>query len=292
MNFQIRGIILTIIAFLLILGISGCIDQSRKAEEFLKEAQKHYKKAVNLAQEWTTLVSEPQSSEEFREAVSKGKEKLEEASNEIELTKKSLKEVKKLNVPDWRKRHADLLLKVCEKEIEVLGVAKEASKELQKIMEYVDELEAFSDSFSKAASHFEVLSNYLNKEKWEEAKKEAQEAKKDLESAESSLNKLGNLNIPGVDECLKAIDFSKKLADASYRYADAARRKNYSQASKAAADIKKHSNDLGKVDLTKLDFNSFIDNSLKPYLDKMDILEKEAKQLASSADRLYNKNTK
>jgi Asp-tRNA(Asn)/Glu-tRNA(Gln) amidotransferase C subunit len=273
-------------------GVLGCLDQSGKAEEFLKKAQKHYRNGVENAKEWTTLVSKPQNAKEFREAISEGKKKLKKAAEEIELSQENLREIKKLNVPDWRKRHADLLLKVCEKEIEALQVAEEASKELERIMGYVDELEAFSSSFSEAASHFNTLSDYINKEKWSEAKKEAEEAKKKLESAKSSLNKLKELDISGIDGYLKAVDLSIKLAKASSRYADAAKRKDYSTANDAASDIKKYSQDLEKMKLSKLDFNSFIDDSLEPYLNRIDRLAEEAEQLANSADKLYNENVK
>lgn len=258
----------------------------------MKEAQNHYQKAVNLAQEWSSLFKELQNPYEFSKAIDKGERKLKEALREIELTEKSLRKIKRLNVPDWRKRHADLLLKVSEKEREALEVAKEASQELQKIMGYAVEIEGFIGSWGEASSHFETLSEHLKKERWREAQKEAEEAKKDLESAQSRLKKLLNLNIPGVSEFLKAVDISKKLAEASSRYASAAKEKNYYQANKAASEIKKYSHALEKLNLSQFDFNSFLDSSLKPYLDKIEKLENEAKQLATSADNLYRENTK
>lgn len=292
MNLRMRKLSLIIFILLLLTALLGCLDQSGKAEEFLKKAQKHYRSGVENAKEWTALVSKPQNAKEFKEAISEGRKKLEKAAKEIELSQENLREIKKLNVPDWRKRHADLLLKVCEKEIEALQVAEEASKELERIMDYVDELEAFSSSFSEAASHFNTLSDYINKEKWSEAKKEAEEAKKKLESAKSNLNKLKELDIPGVDGYLKAVNLSINLAKASSRYADAAKRKDYSTANDAANDIKKYSQDLEKMKLSELDFNSFIDNSIEPYLNRIDRLAEEAEQLANSADKLYNESVK
>ncbi len=292
MSLRIRKLSFLIFILLLFTGVLGCLDQSSQAEEFLKKAQKHYRNGVEKAKDWTTLVSKPQNAKEFREAISEGKKKLKKAAEEIKLSQKNLREIKKLNVPDWRKRHADLLLKVCEKEVEALQVAVEASKELERIMGYVDELEDFSSSFSEAASHFNTWSDLWRKKEWDEAKKEAEKAKEKLESAKSSLNKLKELDISGIDGYVKALDLCINLAKASSRYADAAKRKDYSAANDAASDIKKYSQDLEEMKLSKLDFNSFIDDSLKPYLYRIDKLAEEAEQLANSANKLYNKNVK
>ena len=283
MNFLKRATAFLLLIFFIFFAV-GCGDQSLKAEELLKKAQDHYQKARTLVGQWEQLVN--------KESVDEAEKKLKQASDELKVAQKSLEEIKELNVPEWRKRHADLLIQAVQREIEVLEIGEKATGEMRKILKYADELKQSITHLESANNSFEKISNYLNQSKWKEVKSESEKAKSSLRAAKASAQSLSSVGIAGMKEYLKLIDLMLKMADASYRFSEAALKNNYSQAQEIAKEMDGYAKEIEKLNISSLDFQSFVENSLKPYLEQIEKKSEEAEKLVESAESLYRESVK
>lgn len=283
-------ILLSVLFFLLAFG---CAYQSKEAEDLLKEAKAHFTKAEDYVNRWSSEVNSGSASPgDLKATLDKTPAYLSQAENELKIAKANLEKIKSLKLPDWRKQHADLLIKACDAEREVLNASEGATKALNEILKYGINLKQSTEILESVSKKMGTLDNLLGQEKWKEVKEEAAAIKKDLQKARKKVFDSKESDISGINDYLKTVDLMIKLVDAINRFADAAIKENSSSAKKIADEIEGYSNQLDKLGSPDLSFDAFISRSLTPYEEEMEQKEQEAESFLQSAEKLYQENVK
>ncbi len=273
--------------------VLGCASQSKEAEDLLKEAHAHFAKAEDYVDKWSSKVGEGVgSTAELKSSLNEAPAYLSQAENELKIAKANLEKIKGLKVPDWRKQHADLLIKACEAENEVLTASEAATKALNEVLKHGISLEQSAEILESVSNKTDSLNDLLDQEKWKEVKKESTSMKKDLRKARSKVANLEKLEISGISDYLKTIDLMIKLVDAINRFADAAIEENASQAKKIADEMEKYGDELDKLGSPGLSFDSLISRSVAPFEREMEQKQQEAESFQQSAEELYRENVK
>jgi hypothetical protein len=285
--------ILSLFLVLLFLWSLGCTTQTKEAEDLLKEAQAHFVKARGYVDKWSFEVGGGLgSTAELKSSLSKASVYLKRAENELKMAKANLKKIKSLKVPDWRKQHADLLIKGCEAESKVLTASEGATKALNKVVEHGINLEESARILDSVSKEMDKLNELLDKEKWKEVKKEAASMKKDLQKARNKVAGIRKSDVSGLSDYLKTIDLRIKLLDAVNRFADAAIKEDSSSAKKIADEMEKYGDELDRLGSPVLNFDSLISHSIAPFEEEMEQKRQEAESFLQSAERLYQENVK